>query len=113
MGKVSIDDLKSGMVLAADALANDNRVLLKAGTQIHDKHIRVLKSWGLLELEVEGVSREDIASMSIAEVDRSKWEAAQQQVKHMFRHMDCSHPAVAELLYIATLKRLDRVFKGK
>lgn len=113
MGKVSIDDLQPGMVLASDALSGDNRVLLKAGAQIQDKHIRVLKSWGLLELDVEGVSREELEALSIAKVDRSQWEAAQQQVKHMFRHADSTHSAVAELLYIATLRRLDRVFKGK
>lgn len=113
MGKVSIDDLQPGMVLAADALANDNRVLLKAGATIQDKHIRVLKSWGLLELDVQGVSREALEALSIAKVDRPQWEAAQEQVKHMFRHTDASHPAVGELLYIATLRRLDRVFKGE
>lgn len=113
MGKVSIDDLDSGMVLAADAIANDGRVLLKAGASVTQKHIGVLKAWGLLELDVAGVSREEIEANSIAKVERAQWEAAQAQVRHRFRHMDTSYPPVAELLYITTLRRLERIFQGE
>ena len=56
MGKVNIDSLKAGMVLAEDLFHADGRLLLSKGLKLASNHLRVLKIWGVAAAEIEGVS---------------------------------------------------------
>jgi len=113
MGKVSVSELQPGMVLAADAVSNDNRLLLCGGTTLTEKNLRVLKTWGMIDVDIEGVSREDITAKRIARVDPKEYAAVQVHMKHLFSHADRKHDPVAELLYICTLRKLDNLIQGK
>ena len=55
MGKVSVAHLKSGMVLAGDLVDVTGRFLLGRGEVIHEKHLRIMKSWGIMEADIEGI----------------------------------------------------------
>ena len=113
MGKVSVSELQAGMVLASAAVSNDNRLLLRCGTTLTEKNLRVLKAWGMIEVDVEGVSHEDITAKRIARVDPKEYTAVQRQMKHLFSHTDQRQAPVAELLYICTLRKLDNLIQGK
>ena len=54
MIRVNIADLKPGMVLAQSTRNNQGVLLLDAGTKITKKNIRIFKSWGVIEVSVEG-----------------------------------------------------------
>ena len=54
MIRVNIVDLKPGMVLAQSTRNNQGVLLLDAGTKITKKNIRIFKSWGVIEVSVEG-----------------------------------------------------------
>ena len=54
MVRVSIVDLKSGMILAKSVQNPQGVLLLDAGTKITKKNIRIFKSWGVMEIFVEG-----------------------------------------------------------
>jgi hypothetical protein len=56
MGKVNIDTLKPGMVLAEDLFHADGRLLLTKGLPLDPNHLRVLKVWGVAAAEIEGVA---------------------------------------------------------
>ncbi len=58
MGQVNVDDLKTGMVLASDLKDANGRFLLGAGVAIEEKHIRIMKIWGITSADIEGVSNE-------------------------------------------------------
>ncbi len=51
---ISTDDLKSGMILAKSVRNLQGLLLLNAGARLTAKNIRILKSWGVSELFIEG-----------------------------------------------------------
>ena len=64
---VNIAEVKSGMVLAADAINPRGALLLRAGQSLNEKNIRMLKSWGVsnvlvvMDEEEEEPKEEDTA----------------------------------------------------
>ena len=54
MIRLNIVDLKPGMVLAQSVRNQQGVLLLDAGTKITKKNIRIFKSWGVIEVSVEG-----------------------------------------------------------
>ena len=54
MIRINIVDLKPGMVLAKSVRNPQGVLLLDAGAKITKKNIRIFKSWGVIEVSVEG-----------------------------------------------------------
>ena len=54
MIRVNIVDLKPGMVLAQSVQNHQGVLLLGTGTKVTKKNIRIFKSWGVIEVYVEG-----------------------------------------------------------
>ena len=54
MGRLSIDHVQSGMVLAKDAHTFRKQLLLPTGTVLSDKNIELMKAWGVSEVDTEG-----------------------------------------------------------
>lgn len=48
-----LDELGSGMVLATDLKADDGRLLFKAGCELEERHIELLKRMGVGEVDVQ------------------------------------------------------------
>lgn len=53
MALVTIDDLQPGMILAADLLSPQGRMLLPKGTLLEERQIRVCRIWGVNLVEIE------------------------------------------------------------
>ena len=60
MGVINIDEIKQDMVLAEDLKGNNGRFLLAKGTVLTQKHLRVFKIWGVIEANIEGISKENV-----------------------------------------------------
>ncbi len=56
VGRIKASDLAPGMVLAGDLYSRQGRMLLPQGAVIEDKHLRILKIWGVTEAEVAGLA---------------------------------------------------------
>ena len=54
MIRMNILDLKPGMVLAQAVQNHQGVLLLGTGTKVTKKNIRIFKSWGVIEVSVEG-----------------------------------------------------------
>ena len=54
MIRVSIADLKPGMVLTHSVRNHQGLMLLGAGVKITKKNIRIFKSWGVIDVSVAG-----------------------------------------------------------
>lgn len=52
MGIVLLDDLKPGMVLAADVRDGSGRMLLPGGAEVEEKHLKIFRSWGVGQVDV-------------------------------------------------------------
>ncbi len=68
MIKLSIEELKPGMVLAQPVYNGHGVLLLESGARISRKNIRIFKSWGVPRVTVKGgsgsaESREEAAAL--------------------------------------------------
>ena len=54
MGRLSIDHVQPGMVLAKDAHTFRKQLLLPTGTALSIKNIELMKAWGVSEVDTEG-----------------------------------------------------------
>ncbi len=52
---VDVQSLKTGRILAADVKNSHGQLLIKKGVEVTDRHVRVLKSWGVVDVQVEGL----------------------------------------------------------
>ena len=52
MALVYIDDLTVGMILGEDLFTSKNRLVLAEGVELTAEHLDMLKSWGIIEIEI-------------------------------------------------------------
>jgi len=72
-------------------------VLLAAGQEITDKHVKIFKMWGVTDADVKGAEQEDMVVQDMAEVDPMTYQDAEQVTLDKFRHADMNHPGVKNL----------------
>ena len=63
MGRVSVDSLAPGMVLAQDAYTFKRQLLLRAGTALTERHIETIQAWGVAEVDIEGHTEATLADL--------------------------------------------------
>lgn len=113
MGLISISDIRPGMVLAGDVRDRNNRVLLAAGQEITEKHVKIFKMWGVTDADVKGAEQADMVVQDMAEVDPMTYQDAEKVTLDKFRHADMNHPGVKELARLATLRRAVPATEGR
>jgi hypothetical protein len=52
MGMVQIQEAQAGMVVAAEVRDRTGRLLMVAGQEVSDRALRVLRMWGVAEIDV-------------------------------------------------------------
>ena len=93
--RVSLDNLRAEMVLAADIVDGGGRLLLPNGTALTDKHLRYCQMWGIAEAEVVGDEPPEPADDATFDPELvAKTEAA---LALRFGPIDREHPAIAPL----------------
>lgn len=103
MGRVRIDQIEAGMVTSDVVRDGKGRVLLGAGMEITEKHLRMIKTWGVSALQIEGVNdvSDDVAA---PEVTDDHVDAAEDTVAHLFKHAGQKNPLLRRL-YKAAVAR--------
>jgi len=91
------------MRLAGDVTERSGRVLLKAETEITEKHLSILKKWGVTEVDAIGAT-EDNPAEEVQPMDPSILREAEVKAEALFRHTDRKHPAIGELLRLCILR---------
>ena len=111
--RVNLDDLEPGMVLAADAVHMNGRVLLSAGSCLTEKHLRIFRAWGLTEALIEGAAGEHAAEKAIQKIDPEIVLQAELALKKNFTYMDMNFAPVAELFRICVITRAQTLSAGE
>ncbi len=112
MGRINIDDLKSGMELAADLVGPNGRFLLPKGVVLDEQHLRIIKIWGITEADIRGLSAEEVEAVAAAEVDEEVLARAGAIATWLFRLANADHPAMAELRKLSVKRMRDRLSLG-
>jgi HD-like signal output (HDOD) protein len=108
MGRVNIDALKPGMVLAEDLRHSNGRLLLGKGAVLDQTHLRVLKIWGVGSAEIEG-GADDFRTPTLDEIDPSVLEAARELTRKRFCLPKADHPFLQALFHICALRQAQRM----
>lgn len=59
MSKLAVNSLKPGMVTLSEVLDSSGHTLIRSAEELSDKHITLLKMWGIVEVDVK-MSRQEI-----------------------------------------------------
>jgi len=105
MGVINLAELKPGMVLAENLRDRNGRFLLAKGTRLTLKHLRIFKIWGVIEVNIEGISQKNVESNARAQIDPAIMETAEKEIRERFVHTDLDHPATRELFRLCTLRK--------
>jgi hypothetical protein len=106
MSKVPAENLIPGMVLAADVRDRNGRLLLKAGTELTDKHLYILRTWGTVEADILDSDDYQENTGCANAIDSELWAAIEGEITPLFRHTDLTHPAIKELLRIRIVREV-------
>lgn len=113
MGKVNLDDIKPGMKLEKDVQERSGRVLLRAGTEITERHLNIFRTWGVVEADIESMSHEEAAAQAARELDPEVLKAAEASIEPLFAHTDANHAVVRELKRLCILRHARLMNKQK
>ena len=69
MTSIKIKDITEGMVLASDVKGPNGKLLLAKDTVMNNKHIKILKTWGVHEINIPGDTEEDEVEYSEEELN--------------------------------------------
>jgi HD-like signal output (HDOD) protein len=108
MSLINIDDIQEGMVLENDLLAPKGRLLLSKGTRLTERHMKICNIWGVTEVEIAGVTAEELHKRSLQEYPPDVVAAARKAVAPRFLLTDLSHPLTEEIARIAVLRTIER-----
>ncbi len=104
MGIVHIDKLGFDSVLAEELRDINGRLLLAKGRKIQQKHIRILKLWGITEVDIIGEAETEEPLKQTEE--RQRVREVTEATREVFRHADLDHPAMAELFRLSVKYRI-------
>ncbi len=100
MGILNINDLKEGMVLAGDVKNKHGNIMIKKGMTLSERHIMLLKAWGIPDANVEGLEREQLHEEEMKTVSPEVIEAIEQQLRDLFPPLE-GNEVMAEVYRIA------------
>lgn len=114
MATLSVDKVAIGMIVDADVKDRSGRLLLRAGTEVNDKTLKTLRTWGVAEVSVRADSASEAAAADtpIAALDPATLNAIKAQVDELFIHNDINIPTV-KALHDVVVDRLASKAQGK
>src|SRR5438046_4191717 len=104
MTHISLNDVQPGMVLADDAVAAGDRLLLRAGSELTEAHLRTLRMWGVFDVDVQGVTREDIIAGAARSLDPATRDAIELRIDTLFGLAHRTHPLIDALVHLVRLR---------
>lgn len=93
---VNLEDLTVGMVVSDQVTDRAGRLVMAAGSEITEKHLRIFKMWGIEQVDVD-VDAEDMEKYGSFAVDQSMIEGVEAETREQFRHTDLENPIVQAL----------------
>jgi len=103
MSYVAVDKLKQGMVVDQDVHDINRRLLISKGQELSEKHLRILKIWGVAEISV--VADGNAAPSEAAPTDVEKAGRIKATLDFILQQFDINAPAIRDVYQVAFLYR--------
>lgn len=107
---LAVDDLHPGIAVVEDVYDPQGRLLMSAGTELTERHLRACQLWGITRVRVraEGLPPETEAGGPTPE----QIAQAELETRARFRNTDPAHPLVVELFRLGVIRAADRLAGG-
>jgi HD-like signal output (HDOD) protein len=105
MAAIKVEHLVPGMILTDEVRDINNRLLCPNGLQIEARHLRLLKMWGIFEVQVGGA--DEPPSVEIPAGDAESATQRSEELSACFKELDTRHPAIREILNLGIRYRLE------
>ncbi|MBN1522680.1 MAG: hypothetical protein JW928_09125 [Candidatus Aureabacteria bacterium] len=110
MALINLNDLKPGMVLAAPVYNKNGGLLLNKGVPLSEKHLKIFKTWGVTEADIEGYDKEKLEEEAYSFL--SDEEAQEIEARLQNRFFDYSSSEImAEIFRIAKKQKMEVYMK--
>lgn len=106
MAMIRVSHVQPDQEISADVKDRSGRVLLLAGTVLTEKHIKIIKSWGVVEIDVVGPDLVAESGQNIAEDSSDKFREVELEVSKRFRFLNRAHPFTEELYSVCLQREL-------
>ena len=104
MISVDLEEYKPGMILAESVYSRQDVLLLKEGTELSERKVWILKSWGISRVSVKGEQDEDV------KLDKRKESKAMETIKKELKEKfsDVLQDPVMEEIMNAAIKLIEK-----
>lgn len=110
MSEIELTRLQPGMVVGRDVKDRNGRLLVAARTSLTERHVRIMKIWGVNAVFVED-GREDKVQDEV-DLPPEIMTAAEESLRRRFSFNDLKDEAVSELFRIGLRKRALQLANG-
>lgn len=107
MRRVLVERLESGMVLAAPVTNEMDQLLFPAEFVLTDKHIQLLRSWGIGSVDVQMAGDDEQDAM--ASIDPKIIEEAERSLKEIFHWAPLDNPTIEKLFKTCMMRKARRM----
>jgi len=100
------------MILDSDLKDSRGRFLLAKGTRLDEKHLRIMKIWGVTSADIQGISAETAAMESLNRIPPEIIDKLKPRVEKIFCNSLEEHDALKELKRLYIIRFADKITKG-
>ena len=107
MTTIKLKHIELGAILSDDAKDVNGRMLLSAGSEIQEKHLKIFKTWGVTEVSIVGDDHlEGDIEIDLFNVEPELLEQIEQDIANLFILSNNEHSANRELREYMVLKKV-------
>ena len=104
MPKLKLEQLKPGMVVAAAVKNLDDMLLAPAGCELTERHINILETWGIVEVEVEAAEAAQAPIDPLSQLSPQRLARLQDEIRDVFWQFDAAN-SVQQTIFKLMLRR--------
>ena len=97
MALISIDDVKEGLVLDKEVKNGHGQLLLQAGVKLTERHVNMLRAWGIPEVVVRGGGPSRREVLELQDIRPEDFAKAEVSLREKFARVMLTEPVMQEL----------------
>jgi hypothetical protein len=100
MPRVNASALQVGMKVEADVRNSDDMLLIPAGCELTERHLTILESWGIAEIQATLPEGMEDPSDPLSRLEPAELETLTTEVRARFWEIDEKDPAAMEIFQV-------------
>jgi len=102
MAQISTEEVQAGMVLEKDVKNSHGQVLIRAGMELKERHLTLIRSWGVTEVVVRG---EEKPKGEPIDVSPEAYAWAEGSLKLRFSRVSLADPVMQEIFRQSAMRK--------